>query len=171
MNEKQLADMVLGQLEPNFYIDREVPGRHFSGKTFRLDAVVRPKDPSLWLNQGVAMGVEFKDVLRLRGCTRNFTRWLGQCVDYSNTCWGSFGYLHIFACPGLLDGIPMSSQSRSDVERVLKAVLGQLGIGELPDLPRYGRSFILHSQHRIWSMARGVESGKHYSLAREFGSR
>jgi hypothetical protein len=170
MNEKAFCDEIFTILEPAFVIHRQVGGTHFTGAQFWLDAVVTPRDPTLWKNPKVALGIEFKDVVRLRGDTNNFTKWLAQCVDYSNTRWDRFGYIFIFACPSLVEDIP-AGHSRNDVVRVLNAVMGQLGIGELRNVQHHGWSFILHNQHRIWSYSRGVEEGCRYTLERRFGSR
>lgn len=109
-------------------------------------------------------------MVRLRGDTNNFTKWLAQRVDYSNTNWDDFGYIFVFACPSLVEDIPAGA-SREDVVRVLNAVMGELGLGELREVPYHGWSFILHSRHRIWSASKGVEEGQRYTLERRFGSR
>jgi hypothetical protein len=49
--------------------------------------------------------------------------------------------------------------------------MSHLGIGELRFDQRYGLTFFLQQSHRIWSQLNGVESGKSWSMEREFGSR
>lgn len=168
MSEKDIETWVLDALEPHFVIERRVPGFHFSGKRLIIDAVVVPRATQRWKNQNAALGIEFKDIARLRGDTRNFTTWLSQCVDYSHTNWSGYGYLFIFACPSLVRDIP-SGAPREDVDRILYAIMGQLGIGELRYSSYYGWHFVLHGHHRIWSEELGVEDGGRYWLKRRFG--
>jgi hypothetical protein len=104
MNENDFARRILEILSPHFHIHKQIRGRHFSGKQMIIDAIVQPKNNWEWKNLEVALGIEFKDDLRIRGDTTNYTRWLAQCVDYSHTEWNTFGYIYIFACPSLIEG-------------------------------------------------------------------
>ncbi len=171
MNETELSTSLLRRLDPHFHVHREVHGTHFSGKSLRIDAVVVPRDSSQWKDQGVALGVEFKDVARLRGDTTNFTSWLAQCVDYGNTNWNGFGYLHVFACPSLVDGVPGERAGPGSAVWILPRVMSHLGVGELREVERTGLTFLLQGSHRIWSETHGVECGARWSLKRHFGSR
>jgi len=172
MDEDQIRREVLSTLRPSFNIRKEVPGKHFTGQKFRLDAVVTPRHPQRWKNSDVALGIEFKDVMRLSGDTKNFTKSMAQCFDYSNTYWEDFGYLHIFVCPSLIKQVPKGkSECEAQVEGTLTRVMGQMGIGELKHWDWKGWAFTLHSGHRLWSEKKGVEEGKHWNLEREFGSR
>ncbi len=167
-NEKTLAQQYLNELEPHFHIAREVQGRHFSGKRLRVDAVLRPKVTAEWKCQDVAFAIEFKDTERFRQQsfdTKDYTKWLAQCVDYANTEWENFGYLYVFSCPSLIDGANIAD------EMFVRNFMGQLGIGEIKNLKNYGLSILLHGHHRIWSASQGVEFGKHYTLKKQFGSR
>jgi hypothetical protein len=136
----------------------------------RLDAVVRPLTIDGWKSPDVALGVEFKDVVRFAQSydTKNLTSWLAQCVDYANTEWGHYGFLYVFACPNLVDEVPPHVLGNA---MFVRNFMGQMGIGELKDLPGYGLTFLLHGHHRLWSERQGVESGQHYNLRRKFGSR
>lgn len=169
MSEIDFETVVLSILEQHFVVQRRVAGTHFTGKRFILDAVIVPRQPHSWKNRSVAFGVEFKDVVRLRGDTRNFTKWLAQCADYTNTNWDNYGYVFVFACPSIVDNIPTASDN--EVARILNAVMGQLGIGELREDARYGWSLFLHGHHRLWSERKGVEEGRRYWLKRSFGNR
>ncbi len=110
MSEAALSNLYLTDLEPHFYIEREITGSHFSGKRLRLDAVLKPKAASMWKREDVAFGIEFKDTDRFAKSydTKNLTQWLAQCIDYANTNWDNFGYLYIFCCPSLVDEVPES---------------------------------------------------------------
>lgn len=170
MTESSLSSLYIADLEPHFYIEREIKGNHFSGKRLRLDAVLKPKVTSGWKRENVAFGVEFKDTNRFAQDynTKNLTKWLAQCIDYTNTDWDDFGYLYIFCCPSLVDEIPKSVLPNP---MFIQNFMGQIGIGEIKYQKTYGLSILLHGHHRIWSVAYGVEHGKTYTLTRRFGSR
>ena len=95
MSEESYKQRVFDILRPHFEIHTEVTGKHFSGKSLRIDAIVTPKANVEWKNKSVAMGIEFKDDLRMRGDTTNYTRWLAQCVDYASTYWDKYGYMFL----------------------------------------------------------------------------
>lgn len=174
MSENEIKRMFLDELNQEFHIEQEVKGQHFSGKQMRVDAVLRPRHTAEWKRSDVAFGLEFKDVNRFSRSydTKNFTKWLAQCVDYSNTKWDRYGYLYIFCCPSLVDEIPESVLPNP---MFLRNFMGQLGIGELKrhkvNSVDYGLSILLHGSHRIWSSKRGVEDGRRYALLKKFGSR
>jgi hypothetical protein len=158
--ERELANHVLSEFYEDFTIDREVPGWHCTGKRLRLDAVVIPKDTYGWLDGNeTALGIEFKLPGSLNGI-KDYGKWFAQCVDYTHSIWSSYGRIPIFACPFLPFG-----------DHIFKRVLGQLGIGELINLPRYGWSFVRNESHRQWSQANGVEEAKRTRLRPAAGSR
>lgn len=170
MSENTLKQQYLQELQEHFIVQEEVPGQHFSGKRMRLDAVLRPRNPQEWKNPKVALGVEFKDVVRFSQNydTKNLTSWLAQCVDYANTQWDGYGFIYVFACPGLVDQVPPNVLGN---DMFVCNFMGQMGVGELKKLKNSGLTFLLHCQHRIWSQTKGVEEGKNYNLVRKFGSR
>ncbi|MFT7671013.1 MAG: hypothetical protein ACI8X5_003728 [Planctomycetota bacterium] len=170
MSEAAFERDILERLEPHFEIHPKVEGRHFSGKHLKIDAVVVPRDRTGWKNQNVALGIEFKDVVRLKGNTTNFTRWLAQCADYGNTTWRDFGFLYVFACPSLVEQLPGKSGPDS-AAWIVPRIMGHLGIGELRVLDRYGLSFLLQDNQRLWSEQEGIKDGARYLLKRKFGSR
>ncbi len=170
MSEKQLSEKYLSILYDDFTISTEVKGCHFSGKKMRLDAVVKPRDVTHWKNKDVSLGIEFKDSERYftNYDTKNYTKWLAQCVDYTNTEWNDFEYIYIFTCPGILKDIP---DNIIQDQMFFTHFFGQLGIGELTEIPGYGLTFALHNTHRMWSKNNGVEQAKTWSLKRKFGSK
>jgi hypothetical protein len=170
MAETEFQKGVLDKLAKHFHIREQVGGKHFRGNRFRLDAVLTPREPTLWKSQDVALGVEFKDDLRISGDTTNYTKWLAQCVDYGHTEWDDFGYIFVFACPGIVTGIPGLKQGVGEMAWLLPRLMAHLGLGELKPGP-YGWTFYLQADHRIWSEQEGVTSGKHWTLKRKFGSR
>lgn len=170
MSEEDIKNSYLSLLKIDFNIDVEVEGIHFTGKKLNLDAVVRPRNNKLWKNENTALGIEFKDTARFRSNfdTKDFTKWLAQCIDYSNTRWGKYGYLYIFACPSITDNVPEHVLGN---EQFVVNLMSQLGVGELKKLNKYGLTFILNGRHRVWSRNKGVEAGKSWNLLRKFGSR
>lgn len=170
MSEKDIEKNVSEVLAKYFEFIPKVKGKHFSGKQLVIDYIIRPIDTSLWKNRNIVFGLEFKDLTRLdkKGDTTDFTKWIAQCVDYSNTCWDGFGYINILTCPGISTSTFMDAAYSS---RFLLKILGHLGVGELKNTSNYGWAIFLHEQHRIWSEKEGVSSGKIWNLARKFGSR
>ena len=170
MSETEFSLKTLSKLEPYFDIYQEVSGKHFSGHRLRIDAVVVPKDKNNWKNPNVALGIEFKDDMRLKNDMHNYTGWLAQCVDYANTNWDNFGYLYVFACPGIFESM-YDTVKAGNVEWLFSRVMSQLGVGELRYSQYYGLTFFVQHSHRIWSEENGLERGKDWTLTRKFGSR
>lgn len=168
--EKDYKIQAFKILEPHFEIYQEVRGKHFSGKSMRLDAIVTPKIKEHWKNPNIALGIEFKPKHRLHSDTINY-QWLEQCVDYSHSYWDQFGYIFVFVFPNLIDGI-RTPITVDEPKRLLTQIMSRLGVGELRFDTNYGLTFFLQGSHRIWSQKQGVESGKTRTLKRgRLGSR
>lgn len=169
MSEEAFKQSIINEMSSDFHFIPEVSGRHFSGKRFRIDHIIVPKDNSHWMNKNIAFGIEYKDVDRLGESTKEFTGWLGQSVDYANTDWDGYGYLYILTCPGI-----RSTDFMKEVDNgfMLNRIMGEFGVRELKLLDNYGWSIVLKDKHRLWSQKNGVETyGKNWSLKRKFGSR
>lgn len=163
--EKFFSSGVLETLSPHFFIQREVRGTHFSNKRLRIDAVLKPKDISLWKNPDTCFGVEFKLEEKLYG-TKEKTAWISQCIDYANTKWDDFGYMYIFSCPSIFDKLRYTV---GDEGWLWNRILSQQGVGRLDKVPNYGWTFFLQDQDRIWSESDGVVCGKRNNMKRKFG--
>ncbi|MFF4404909.1 hypothetical protein ACMATS_17980 [Streptoverticillium reticulum] len=109
INEKQLADTVLGELRPHFHIQREVSGLYPTGKALRLDAVLRPRDPGPWFDDEPVFGVEFKLPSRANGY-RDDAAQIRQAADYTYCEFDGYGRLGIFLCPSPVLGKLQSAQ-------------------------------------------------------------
>jgi len=157
--EKVFSASVLDILSKHFFIEKEVFGTHFSGCRLRIDAVVKPKETSMWKNKNVAFGIEFKAKEKLDGLKAS-THWVKQCIDYANTQWDSYGYIYVFSCPNIFE---------KDDEIYLNRILSDLGVGVLRDNNYHGWTFYLQDRHRIWSEKDGICEGKKWSLIRKFG--
>jgi hypothetical protein len=166
--EADLASAALVELDPYFTADREVWGTHCSGKRLRLDAVLRPRDPTGWADPPPAFGVEFKNAYAGSFDTRHFTTWAAQAVDYAHTQWDGYGPLTIFACPAISAAFAADrTASALAAARLMVRVLGQLGVGELGETG-YGWTLRLNGDN-IWSERYGVH--RKWSLDRKVGSR
>jgi hypothetical protein len=138
--EKNLADHVTGYLSTWFTAVREVPGRHWTGKAMRLDAVLSPLDQESWRGSDpVHIGLEFK---RHRG---DFIRASAQAVDYAQSAWEGFGTLPVFICPGIAECAQWWNASRSYAFAC--RFLGRFNVGELNYETQHGFTF-----RKSWSI-------------------
>ena len=166
-SEADLAGAALGELDPYFTAEPEVLGTHCSGKRLRLDAVLRPRDPSGWRDPSPAFGVEFKNAYAGSHDTRRFTSWAAQAVDYAHTEWVGYGPLTIFACPAISARFTGPGHWGEGAGWLMVRVLGQLGIGELGETA-YGWTLRLNGEN-LWSERKGVH--RKWRLIRKVGSR
>ncbi|MFJ7913099.1 hypothetical protein [Kitasatospora sp. NPDC096204] len=89
-NERELADHVLGRLDPHFHIEREVPGHYPGGEDVRLDAVLRPRDTSGWFDADLGFGVEFKHPEKITSFGE-FGAQIAQASDYNHCTFDGHG--------------------------------------------------------------------------------
>lgn len=172
-SEQALADHVLDRLDPWFTVDPQVWGTACDGKRVRIDAVLRPRDPSSWKDADPAFAVEFKNPGRLASGDgfKLITAWQAQCIDYSHTKWDNYGRLAIFSCPGFTVASTGYSDDRMGTGFSLSHLFGQFRVGELRNTQRYGWTLILNGHHRQWSQRRGVEYAKYTRFVPATGSR
>lgn len=122
--------------------------------------MIQPLDRTQWADPNIAFGVEIK---RDPTITGDYARHLAQCVDYSNTQWDGYGYLHILAFPSF---IPHRASDAGLIHRIA----GRLGVGCIEKREYYGVGIFLNG-HTIWSEKQGLVEGKRWELKRKFGSR
>jgi hypothetical protein len=96
-DEKEFTVAALDDLSSCFHIQREVRGRFVTGEPLRLDAVLRPRDPSSWFDDQPVFGVEFK--APTYGSLKEEASNIRQAVDYSYCEFGEYGRLSVFLCP------------------------------------------------------------------------
>ncbi|OHV29065.1 hypothetical protein BBK14_34190 [Parafrankia soli] len=166
-NEAALVEWALDQLDPWFVADREVPGTHCSNRRLRLDAVLRPRDPSGWRDDAPAFGVEFKIAAQRSFDTMNFTRWAAQALDYTHTDWDGYGRLWVFTCPSFL--APFTGDHWGFGPDLAARLLGRFGVGELCLLDQEGWGLMVHGTHALWTQRLGVHQAKEWSLAPRVG--
>jgi len=148
MSEKELSDVVLSGLAKDFYIQEQVRGvSEMFDSTYRIDAVIRPKDTSEWGCENAAFGVEFK-----RPCLKTVDKGhlMRQAFEYLTADWVGYGRLPVFICPDL----KFLGFSEDD-HYLLSRLLGSLGIGEIT-VNRL--QLVMCGTHILWSSRRGLES-------------
>lgn len=161
-SEEERANWALEQLTSWFHIEREVWGAHCGGSRLRIDAVLKPRDASAWKDENPALGVEFK---LPAGSTRDYTAWAAQAVDYTHVFWQGYGRLKIFTCPS-----PVVPYVDGDAAWLMARLLGQLGVGDLCQVPQRGWAFMLND-HVIWCEADGPVAAKQWSVRSRVGHR
>ncbi|MDO6739389.1 hypothetical protein [Wenyingzhuangia sp. 2_MG-2023] len=162
-NESEFKKHWLKKLEQHFTIEEEVSGIHITGKKLRIDAIIKPKDTSDWKNKNIVFGLEFKSPTKIDRLN-NQLNYMRQCVDYSYTKFGDYGFIPILSCPQFeLD----ETYSTSKALKTLKHFLNTFNVGELGETYR-GYS-ILFADSYIWSSGK-VELGKRWLLKKKIGS-
>jgi hypothetical protein len=166
-SEAKTIEWFLPKLQRHFHIDREIRGRHFSGKRMRIDAMIKPIETNDWKNHSVAFGVEFKSQKIVdEAAMGDMSRWLAQSVDYANTEWDGYGFVFVLVAGGI------SVQDRRKAEWAqLCRLSAQLGVGELKEDKYDGMSIIFSGEHCAWSEVRGPVVAKTNPFIRKFGSR
>jgi hypothetical protein len=156
------------RIEKHFHVDREIEGKHFSGKTLRIDAVIRPRDTTGWANPNAALGLEFKSSRIQSGASWGDTvKWLAQSVDYSNTKWDRYGYIYTLVAGGIN---PIQRRRGSDF-RYLQMLAAHLGVGELQIDRNEGLSIVFSGEHLLWTEVRGPIFARKHKLERKWGAR
>jgi hypothetical protein len=167
-DEAELVQRVLARLDPWFLIEEQVEGRHFTGKTLRIDAIIRPRQPELWHNPQTALGLEFKafNSRDRETSVKDITRLAAQAID-----WPGYGQVPVFTCPSAFQWT--GSSDTGDFDRgaqMYRHLLGQLSIGELLLYWGSGLTLLLNG-NPVWTERKGVIHGKHWSLKVRTGSR
>mgnify|MGYP001206609391 CR=1 FL=1 len=135
--EAALATCVLDKLGTWCVVHEELQGTHWSGRRFRLDAALVPKDPEPWKDDRPAFGVEFKIADERSVDTRRFTAWAAQAVNYTETDWDGFGRLKIFGCPSPIRRIAESGYG-AQAAGLMAQLLGQFGVDEFAPMQHDG---------------------------------
>jgi hypothetical protein len=175
-DERDVASSVLSRLEPHFDIFEEQWGTHWSGTRLRIDAIIKPKDDSLWKTKSPRMGLEFKNFRRFDPSLdmKDYTKWYAQCHDYAETNFDDHGFVYVFSYNGFSHY--RARFPNSPAPALAERFWGRIGVGELqPGFDGYPRkpSLILriNGTNKIWSEVAGVKDGQRMSMERKFGSR
>jgi hypothetical protein len=81
VDEHALADWACDRLSRWFMVEREVAGVHCSGRRFRVDAIMRPRDVTSCKDPEACSGVAFKLAGQRTFDTRNVTVWAARAVE------------------------------------------------------------------------------------------
>lgn len=101
VTEEEIKRIALEALEPHFYIETEVVGKHPSGANVRIDAVIKPKNTKDWRKKDIAMGIEFKGAGNLI-TSADLAAVIAQSADYTASTFEGYGRLNmVFICPAL----------------------------------------------------------------------
>jgi hypothetical protein len=159
---ESVSAAVLAMLEPHFEIKRECVGRHPSGQSLCIDAILRPKDTVLWANKEIALGVEFKSPESARTKGHADAAIMAQCLDYSFCHFPSYPSVLVFACP-----LP----ARLGGEAYLLRLLAQYHVGYVAFGWKTGLRFVLGGD-TIWREEGGVWNvGRESMFAKQYGNR
>jgi hypothetical protein len=175
-DERDLKRGVLDRLLVHFDVFEEVYGTHWSGRRIRIDAIIKPKDDSLWKTKSPSIGLEFKN---FRGFNpsidmKDYTKWWSQCHDYAETNFDGHGYVYVFSYNGFSHYRGRSSNST--VAAFSERFWGRLGVGEIaPGFAGFPRrpclTMRINGTNKIWNEIEGVRDGRRMSMERKFGSR
>ena len=161
LSEKELADTTCSQLSTLFLIEREVRGTSWTGKKLRLDAVMRPRDPSGWWDKDPVFGVEFKRLHKWESFSK-YTRWAAQSEDYAHATWDGYGSLTIFTCPPVTSGSPYLGLDGGVLRFAWSRILGQHDVGEFGIVAEPWLGWVLRlSGENIWTESRGWNRGEY----------
>ncbi|MFI1384242.1 hypothetical protein [Embleya sp. NPDC020886] len=174
-SEADLTQRVLDRLTPWFHVDREVWGRHPTGSRCRIDAIVTPRTPELWKNPDIALGIEFKALdtnPHYQSGRKELTAWVAQAIDYSQVEWPKHGRICTFLCPDPFADLRKEDGILTDpAAHFAEGLLGQFGVGFLTLYRGTGLSFLLHTNHTVWSERYGSQAGRRWTLRRHTGRR
>lgn len=175
-DERDVKNGVLERLAAHFDIFEEVWGSHWSGKRVRIDAVIKPKDDTLWKTKSPSIGLEFKNFRKFDPSIsmKDYTKWWSQCHDYAETNFDGHGYVYVFSYNGFSHyrGRSPNTSASAFAERFW----GRLGVGELePGFGGWPRrpclTLRINGTNKIWTEVDGVRDGQRMSMERKFGSR
>ena len=170
--EKELREVALRDLERLFRVETEVSGTHCSGSRLRIDAVLRPRDHRAWFDQEKTMfGVEFKRSAGQYESIGKFCSWLAQAADYTHVNWDGYGYLQVLTCPAFTGefSYPVDSDMFRYFTFLAARLAGQLGVGELGQIPRQGWTLRMSGED-YWSENGGMSLTSRRTLLNKTGS-
>jgi len=165
MTEKEVVKLVLAKLEPHFIVltEQYLFNKNVK-KRFTIDAIIKPKDNSLWLNKDIKFGIEFKGFKDNEIDEKHFYKQIRQCADY-RYCIFEGEAMPILLCPTIA-----KLKERYDIAQYNMFIkcLAAFNIGELKTTEE-GLSIVFSDTHIIWSEKKGVKEGKNNKLKGKFG--
>lgn len=160
-------------LEPHFWIEEEVPGKHWTGKRVRIDMLLHPRGWD-WRGGGrQPIGFEVKSPY---GDIAQMTRHIGQAVDYAQTAWTSEAatmtspYVYVFIHNRLSDVEWSSRAALNERNFWVPRFIGRLGVGLVDFDDGYHGVSLSLSGNRVWTSKAGP-CNVNWPAIRRFGSR
>lgn len=169
MNEQEFKETILNRLSNSFKIREEWEGTGVTGQRLRIDALIKPIDPTPWKNKDVVFGIEFKRP-SINSSMGSTNKHLKQAIDYSYTNWDHLGRIPILLCPAVSFTNPTPGRDNRQQEMILKHLLCEFNIGELEETER-GLTILFAQHHRVWSERDGIYEGKRWSFKSTSGSK
>lgn len=159
---EELATAIFSKFfEKDFYIEKNISGRHFSGKRQNIDLVLIPKDTSELKNKNLVFGVEMKNPFLDRSKGRKNSDIMAQCLDYAQSDFEKYSDMIVLICP-----IP----PRYESEKVLLNFISRYNVGYVTFSER-NLTFNL-AELVIWSSDYGFGSLlKNSLMKRKIGNR
>lgn len=165
--ERDAVTLYASLFARDFDIAYEVSGRHCTGRTLRIDMLLRPRRPWGQTGSRQPIGVEIKHPDKA-GKYSAGARMLGQAIDYTHTRFPTdtdCPYVHVFT--------PLRIISRSHPEIAANSFftrfLGQVGVGFIQPCPWDGMRLNIGGAS-VWNLRRGI-TNQSYSGIRKVGSR
>ncbi len=126
INETKVTDAFLTIFQKDFVIvEKEYWGKHFSGRSMKIDAIIKPKDYSNILNKNIHFGIELKNPLSFTTNGRTVADRLAQCLDYSFSKFPGYDDLIILQCPIL----PALTKENEKKPNQLTGFVGRYNVG------------------------------------------
>jgi hypothetical protein len=169
INEKEFVNNALLRIEKYFIVaEREFTGKHLAGNKLKIDLIISPKDKTKWKNKDVHFGVEFKSPYKLNSVNTQ-TKFMRQCVDYSYTEFGDYGFIPILSYPRFeIDEHYCDEKSI----KLLRHFLNAFNVGEMwIDKNYHGLVIMFANSDKIWSEKNGVSRGNLQNFSKKFGSK
>ncbi len=161
MSEEMATSIFIKFFEKDFFIEKKVSGKHFSGKRQNIDLVLIPKDTSSLKNKNLVFGIEMKNPFLERSKGRKNSDVMAQCVDYAQSHFEQYPDMIVLICP-----IP----PRYEREKVLLNFISRYNVGYVAFSERK-LSFNL-AELIIWSSDYGFGSLlKNSSMKQKIGNR
>ena len=161
MSEELATSIFCKFFEKDFYIERNISGKHFSNKRQNIDLVLIPKDTSKLKNKNLVFGVEMKNPFLDRSKGRKNSDIMAQCLDYAQSDFEKYPDMIVLICP-----IP----ARYESEKVLLNFISRYNVGYVTFSER-NLTFNL-AELVIWSSDYGFGSLlKNSLMKRKIGNR
>lgn len=98
MSEEIATSIFIKFFEKDFHIERNVSGKHFTGKRQNIDLVLIPKDTTELMNKNLVFGIEMKNPFLDRSKGRKNSDIMAQCLDYALSDFEKYPDMIVLVC-------------------------------------------------------------------------